>query len=152
MSLTVQEILAMKPGKELDQAVHRFAMGRPGPAPAYSTKSEVAVGILAHLHIGVAQLSPKTPGYKPERPFVAFSLDRGTPGTFVTTVSVTAATLPLALSKMALLQATPASERAQTPVGHFPGIGTALKARTLDPMPIRKPPATPTAPAAPTVV
>lgn len=149
---TVPEILAMQSGPELDKMVHVVALHRPGKAPLYSTTPAIAAELINQLPIGVARLSPQSVGFKPDRPFVAVTLEKNAKdGTYLSTTSVTAATLPLALCKMALLFAIAPKGGAQPAGGSFPRIGSALQPRQLEPMPKRAVPAPPPVPGVPPV-
>lgn len=142
---TIEQILAMPEGQELDALVHRIALNRPGKPRAYSTKPDVAIDLIVHLPIGVSRLSPQSPGYKPERPFVAMILERTPQLNYATQSSVSAKTIALALSKMALLFVL--APRTQAPVQPgqrrtvvapgIPKIGSSLQPRKLEALPPR---------------
>lgn len=150
MKLTVEQILALPPGPDLDRAVHSQALGRPGRAPLYSTKQEVAVDLIAQLPIGVARLAQNAPGYRPEKPFVAFLLEKSPrDATYFAATSVASATLAVALCRMALLFTVSPKERQAPPPNQAPRIGSnMLVPRQLDPMPERIKPKVPPIPGA----
>lgn len=136
--MTADEIVKMPAGPELDRMVHSQALGKPGRALKYSTDPAAAITLVVQLPIGVARVQQNSPAYNPEKPFVAFVLERHTQLlTFFTPTTIVCATLPLALSKMALLFAIAPKERAPMPTTTVPKIGTMIARPPLEQIPER---------------
>lgn len=152
---TVKDILPMQAGPDIDRLVHSIALGRPGRAPLYSAKDDVAILLVGQLPIGVARLPQTIAGYNPDKPFVAFTLERDQKlSNWYTHTSVTASTLALALCKMALIFTVGPKERGRQPTANIPKLGTFGDRLPLEPMPPRivpQIPGTPPAPVAPPV-
>lgn len=106
ITMTPQEIANMPAGRSLDQAVHTTIMQLDGEAPAYSTDEAAALQILTRCPLFCCSIDPSRPEYSAARPYAAGRLqfEQSVKGD-ITVLRISAATLPLALSKAALLTA-----------------------------------------------
>ncbi len=99
--LTIEQIIAMRPGPELDRAVHEHLFSRTGRPHKYST-TNAAIEILDVVPMQLERLREADPDFKPERPFrCRFQLG---PIEEPDARSVTAATAQVALCKAALVR------------------------------------------------
>lgn len=104
--MTTEQILALQPGPELDQAVHASIFGGVGKVKAFSTKDADAITLLDKLPLYVSATAPTHPKYDPARPFHAGTLvPEATVKGDVTRLRLTAATRAVALCKAALMLA-----------------------------------------------
>lgn len=99
--LTIEQIIKLRPGLELDRAIHEHLFSRTGRPHKYST-THAALEILDAVPMQVERLREADPEFKPERPFrCRFQLG---PIEEPDERSVTAATAPVALCKAALIR------------------------------------------------
>lgn len=99
--LTIEQIIAMRPGLELDRAVHEHLFSRTGRPHKYST-TNAALEILDVVPMQIERLREADPDFKPERPFrCRFQLG---PIEEPDERTVTAATAAVALCKGALIR------------------------------------------------
>lgn len=135
--MTASQVLALS-GRDLDRAVHK-ALWLKGRAPAYSTSDAVAVSIISALPVGVAKIKSDSPGYTPQRPFVAFVVKRDdkTP-VWSSTMSVTSATISMALCKLVLLTFAEPDGAARPVIDTpMPEIGTVIASTPMEKQPKR---------------
>lgn len=91
-----REIATMSPGSELDRHVGRLVFGETkGRTSTYST-TEKCIRVMIYSKIIAGEMHPQEPAYRADKPYFAQSQDKS--------VTVIAATLPLAICKAACIQ------------------------------------------------
>lgn len=98
------DIIALQPGKQLDEAVHAVIFNNTGPLLPYSTADTACVAILDRAPLFVGRVGPHHPKFDISRPWVAGTLtfDPNFKGD-ITSLRVTAGTRAVALCKAALI-------------------------------------------------
>jgi hypothetical protein len=104
--MTIEQILGLQPGPELDRLVHEHVFGKVGRRKAWSTTS-AALELIGPAAIAAGPRPSTDPDFKADRPFWAstfehISTEESGHG-YVTTNRVFSATLPLAICKAALI-------------------------------------------------
>lgn len=101
--MTADEILALTPGEQLDQAIHTYVFGGSGPLMKYSTNDADGARIMDKLPLFVGRIEGGA-RYNPVRPWIAGVMSSdGAANAYVTRLTVAAPTRLIALSKAALL-------------------------------------------------
>ena len=99
--MSIADILAIPPGLALDEAIHKYAFGLTGRAPAYSTSDADGITLLDKLPLYVARIDPPRDA---SRPWIAGTMSHDpTRQIEYTTLRVAAATRMAALCKATLL-------------------------------------------------
>ena len=107
--LTAEQITALRPGPDLDRAVHQWVFKRAGRPIKYSTTGS-ALELLDVMPLQVGRFRDSDPDMKPERPFYCrFKLG---PASEPEESRVTAATAPAAMCKAALIYVMATSNNA----------------------------------------
>lgn len=102
--MTHENILALQPGPELDQAVHVAVFGGIGKLAPYSTKDSAGLKVLDRLPLFIGRVDPSHPRFDASRPWVSGTLTHNAEiKGDMTALRVTAPTRGVALCKAALL-------------------------------------------------